>query len=118
MGQAAAQAADVLILTSDNPRSEEPGAIIAEVLEGVRAAGRAGDDGDVVVLADRRRGIARAIEMARAGDVVVVAGKGHEQGQELSQGRVIPFDDVEVTRDALHAHMAAQRRNRRAGTPA
>jgi UDP-N-acetylmuramoyl-L-alanyl-D-glutamate--2,6-diaminopimelate ligase len=92
MGRVASELSDVAILTSDNPRSEDPLAIIEEVLGGVV--------GEVEVEADRRAAIGRAIELAEAGDVVVVAGKGHEQGQEF-RDRTLPFDDREVAREAL-----------------
>jgi UDP-N-acetylmuramoyl-L-alanyl-D-glutamate--2,6-diaminopimelate ligase len=91
MGRIATELADVAIVTSDNPRSEEPDAIIAEILAGT---------GDAEVEPDRREAIARAVEAAEEGDVVVIAGKGHEQGQQFA-GRTIPFDDREVARDAL-----------------
>ena len=90
MGRVVAALADDAIVTSDNPRSEEPAAIAAEVVDGL----------DLEVELDRRRAIERALEAARDGDVVVVAGKGHEQGQEIA-GRKIPFDDREVARGAL-----------------
>ena len=99
MGRAAAEGADVVIVTSDNPRSEDPEAIIAQILAGVSR--------DVEVEVDRARAIARAVAAAREGDVVVIAGKGHEQGQELAGGRKVPFDDVEVAREALRARVAA-----------
>ena len=98
MGRIATELADVAIVTSDNPRSEEPDAIIAEILAGA---------GDAEVEADRREAIARAVEAAEEGDVVVIAGKGHEQGQQFADG-TIPFDDREVAREAL----------RRLGAPA
>jgi UDP-N-acetylmuramoyl-L-alanyl-D-glutamate--2,6-diaminopimelate ligase len=98
MGRIATQLADLAIVTSDNPRSEEPEAIIAEILEGA---------GEAEVQPDRREAIARAIATADEGDVVVIAGKGHEQGQQFAD-RTIPFDDREVARDAL----------RRLGAPA
>ena len=82
-----------MIVTSDNPRSEDPEAIIAEILEG---CGR-----DVEHEVDRRMAIERALDAAEPGDVVVIAGKGHEQGQEFEGGRKIPFDDVTVAREAL-----------------
>jgi UDP-N-acetylmuramoyl-L-alanyl-D-glutamate--2,6-diaminopimelate ligase len=94
MGRVASELADVALLTSDNPRSEDPDAIIAETLAGATA--------DVEVEPDRARAIARAIELARPGDVVVIAGKGHEQGQEIA-GRKLPFDDRVVAREALRA---------------
>jgi UDP-N-acetylmuramoyl-L-alanyl-D-glutamate--2,6-diaminopimelate ligase len=92
---AAAAAADVAILTSDNPRSEDPVTILDEVARGARTAGTAAQ---VVVELDRRAAIALALERARPGDVVLVAGKGHETTQEFAD-RVEPFDDrVEVAR--------------------
>ena len=93
MGAVAAELADVAIVTSDNPRSEDPEAIVAEVLAG------AGDRATAVV--DRHEAIAHAVALARPGDVVVVAGKGHEHGQEFAGGRREPFDDVAVARQAL-----------------
>ncbi len=90
MGQVVAELADVALVTSDNPRSEDPAAIAADVVDGL----------DLDVELDRRRAIERALESAREGDVVVIAGKGHEQGQEIG-GRKLPFDDREVARDAL-----------------
>jgi UDP-N-acetylmuramoyl-L-alanyl-D-glutamate--2,6-diaminopimelate ligase len=91
MGRIATDLADVAIVTSDNPRSEEPDAIIAEILAGA---------GGAEVEPDRREAIARAVEAADDGDVVVIAGKGHEQGQQFAD-RTIPFDDREVAREAL-----------------
>src|SRR4051794_33203244 len=88
MGAIAAREADVSFVTSDNPRSEDPEAIIAEILGGIDGAG------DVRVDPDRRAAIGAAIREARPGDVVVIAGKGHEQGQELAGGRKEPFDDA------------------------
>ncbi len=96
MGEISARLADRTIVTSDNPRSEQPDAIVDEILAGV-------DTGDVVAEVDRRAAIAQAIAEARPGDVVVIAGKGHEQGQELADGRKIPFDDVTVAREALRS---------------
>ncbi len=99
MGRLASELADVVIVTSDNPRSEEPQAIIDEIV--------AGAVGDVEVAPDRADAIARAIELAREGDVVLIAGKGAEQGQELAD-RTIPFDDREVARETLRALGAAR----------
>jgi UDP-N-acetylmuramoyl-L-alanyl-D-glutamate--2,6-diaminopimelate ligase len=99
MGEIARRLADRVIVTSDNPRSEDPEAIIGEILAG------AGDN--VEHDADRRRAIGRAIAEAGPGDVVVIAGKGHEQGQEFAGGRKIPFDDVTVAREALDGAPAA-----------
>ena len=97
MGAVAAQLADVVIVTSDNPRSEDPNAIMAEILEGVNAE-RA--DGPDHVLVDRREAIEIAIGEARAGDVVVIAGRGHETHQEFAD-HTEPFDDRVVARAAL-----------------
>jgi UDP-N-acetylmuramoyl-L-alanyl-D-glutamate--2,6-diaminopimelate ligase len=98
MGAIAARLADSVVVTSDNPRSEDPDAIIDEVLAGVPAGA-----GHVERRVDRRAAIARAVELAGAGDVVVIAGKGHERGQEFAGGRKEPFDDVEEARAALRA---------------
>ena len=100
MGAIAAREADVAIVTSDNPRSEDPDAIIAEIVAGID------DRAGVEVDADRRAAIRRAIELAEPGDVLVIAGKGHEQGQEFAGGRKEPFDDVAVAREALRATRA------------
>ncbi len=97
MGRIASELADVAIVTSDNPRSEEPEAIIAEIVAGA---------GNAEVEPDRREAIARAVEAAGDGDVVVIAGKGHEQGQQFAD-RTIPFDDREVAREALRRLGAA-----------
>jgi UDP-N-acetylmuramoyl-L-alanyl-D-glutamate--2,6-diaminopimelate ligase len=102
MGEIGARLADVAIVTSDNPRSEEPEAIIAEILGGMERARHIGAP-PAMALVDRRAAIDRAIETARPGDVVVIAGKGHEQGQEFAGGHKIPFDDVTVAREALRA---------------
>jgi UDP-N-acetylmuramoyl-L-alanyl-D-glutamate--2,6-diaminopimelate ligase len=93
MGEVAVRLADRVIVTSDNPRSEAPEAIIQEILVGTGS----GVEHD----ADRREAIAQAIAGAQAGDVVVIAGKGHEQGQEFEAGRKLPFDDVTVAREVL-----------------
>jgi UDP-N-acetylmuramoyl-L-alanyl-D-glutamate--2,6-diaminopimelate ligase len=92
MGRIAAELSDVPIVTSDNPRSEDPLAIIEEILGGMTA--------DPEVEPDRRAAIEQAIQRAREGDLVVIAGKGHEQGQEFAD-RKVPFDDREVAREAL-----------------
>ena len=93
MGRIAEDLADVPILTSDNPRSEDPEAILHEVLGGMSERAEA--------IVDRREAIGAAVERAQPGDVVVIAGKGHEQGQEFANGHKVPFDDVEVAREAL-----------------
>ena len=100
MGEIAVRLADRVIVTSDNPRSEDPEAIIKEILVGTGP--------DTEHDADRRAAIHTAIAGARPGDVVVIAGKGHEQGQEFAGGRKIPFDDVSVAREALEGALAAR----------
>jgi UDP-N-acetylmuramoyl-L-alanyl-D-glutamate--2,6-diaminopimelate ligase len=99
MGEIAVRLADRVIVTSDNPRSEDPEAIIEEILVG--AGPHAEHD------ADRRAAIQTAIAGARPGDVVVIAGKGHEQGQEFEGGRKIPFDDITIARETLEAVLTA-----------
>ena len=96
MGRVARRLADVVIVTSDNPRSEDPEAIIAEIMDGVPMDAEP----------DRRAAIERAVSLARAGDVVVIAGKGHEQGQQFAD-RTLPFDDRTVAREALAGLPAA-----------
>jgi len=96
---AAAAAADAVVLTSDNPRSEDPNTILSEVLAG------AGSAAALDVIVDRRAAIASAISRAAPGDAVLILGKGHETGQEAA-GVVTPFDDVVIAREALAARMA------------
>jgi UDP-N-acetylmuramoyl-L-alanyl-D-glutamate--2,6-diaminopimelate ligase len=105
MGEVADRLADVAIVTSDNPRSEDPEAIIDQIFTGIGRPGAApGSASGAQRVTDRRAAIGAAIGGAQPGDVVVIAGKGHEQGQELAGGRKIPFDDVAVAREALLAH--------------
>jgi UDP-N-acetylmuramoyl-L-alanyl-D-glutamate--2,6-diaminopimelate ligase len=103
MGEISARLADVSIVTSDNPRSEDPEAIIAEILAGTARAQGA----RVESIADRRAAIAQAVALASAGDVLVIAGKGHEQGQEFADGRKLPFDDATVAAEALDGREAS-----------
>jgi UDP-N-acetylmuramoyl-L-alanyl-D-glutamate--2,6-diaminopimelate ligase len=103
MGEAARRLADHVIVTSDNPRSEDPDAIIAAIVAGAKTAERAGARSELEVEPDRRLAIERAVKLANDGDIVVIAGKGHEQGQEFENGRKVPFDDREVAREALRA---------------
>jgi len=105
MGAAAARLADIAILTSDNPRSEDPLAILAEMLSGAVGVPQP-DRGQVLVQPDRAAAIGAAIAEADKGDVVVIAGKGHEHGQYVG-GSVIPFDDREVAAAALRDRVAA-----------
>jgi UDP-N-acetylmuramoyl-L-alanyl-D-glutamate--2,6-diaminopimelate ligase len=97
MGRAVSAGADVAVLTNDNPRSEAPQAIADAVLTGFAAGGAA-----VVVELDRRAAIAQALAQATAGDVVLIAGKGHETGQTAGD-TTVPFDDRAVARDELRA---------------
>jgi UDP-N-acetylmuramoyl-L-alanyl-D-glutamate--2,6-diaminopimelate ligase len=95
MGEAAGRGSDLVVLTSDNPRSEDPLAIMNDVLPGLQRAGT-----QYVLEPDRRKAIAAAIDAARNNDIVLIAGKGHEKTQ-TSRAGVVPFDDVEVAREAL-----------------
>ncbi|HEY4315951.1 MAG TPA: UDP-N-acetylmuramoyl-L-alanyl-D-glutamate--2,6-diaminopimelate ligase [Actinomycetes bacterium] len=102
MGAIAARGADVVVLTSDNPRAEDPAAILVAVHQGAEQARADGARGEVLVEVDRRSAIRTAVGLAGPSDVVVVAGKGHEQGQETN-GVVTPFDDRVELRAALQA---------------
>jgi UDP-N-acetylmuramoyl-L-alanyl-D-glutamate--2,6-diaminopimelate ligase len=102
MGREAEKTADLLFVTSDNPRSEDPLAIIAEITAGLQAPEAA------KVEPDRRRAIAQAVSDARGGDVVVILGKGHESGQEFAT-HTMPFDDREVAREELSALLGGRR---------
>ena len=101
MGAAAARLADLVIVTSDNPRSEDPVAIIDQILAGAEGSA------NVVVDPDRASAISAAVANARQGDIVVIAGKGHERGQEVG-GRVLPFDDVEAARSAIERILSSR----------
>src|SRR2546427_5989089 len=109
--RSAGRLSDLIVITSDNPRSEDPMRIIEEVQRGItpdtrRASAGSGSAGGrdsgrrVLTIVDRREAIAKAIELARPGDLVLVAGKGHEKYQVIGD-RVLPFDDVAVAREAL-----------------
>jgi UDP-N-acetylmuramoyl-L-alanyl-D-glutamate--2,6-diaminopimelate ligase len=99
MGKVAAELADLVVVTDDNPRSEDPAAIRREILAGTA---QAGSPAQVVEVADRREAIRHAVGWARTGDVVVIAGKGHETGQRGAT-EVRPFDDRVELADALAA---------------
>ncbi|MBI4168588.1 MAG: UDP-N-acetylmuramoyl-L-alanyl-D-glutamate--2,6-diaminopimelate ligase [Acidobacteria bacterium] len=113
MGFAAAEGSDLVVVTSDNPRGEDPQAIIEEILPGVRQA-QAGDERGAldparcVVIPDRKEAIRRALSLAATGECVVIAGKGHETYQIL-RDRTVPFDDREVARDLLKRRPAKER---------
>ncbi|HEX3392568.1 MAG TPA: UDP-N-acetylmuramoyl-L-alanyl-D-glutamate--2,6-diaminopimelate ligase [Solirubrobacteraceae bacterium] len=120
MGEIGARLADVLLVTSDNPRSEQPEAIVAEIMAGAEHADRPPHAAPVQVQVDRRAAIEQAVGLARDGDVLVIAGKGHEQGQEFASGVKLPFDDVSVAREVLRCRRLSDRGERRPGeaTPA
>jgi len=104
MGRAAGEGSDLVVLTSDNPRSEEPKAILDEAYQGVKATAS-----ECVVEIDRAAAIEKAIRAAKVGDIVLIAGKGHEKVQILKDGTV-PFDDVEVAAGALAKLKAKEER--------
>jgi UDP-N-acetylmuramoyl-L-alanyl-D-glutamate--2,6-diaminopimelate ligase len=99
MGMVAARLSDVVVITSDNPRGEDPARIIEEVKRGAAPETRQGG-AEVLTIVDRREAIAQAVARAADGDVVLIVGKGHEKYQEIG-GRVLPFDEVAIARDAL-----------------
>ncbi|MFI5178510.1 MAG: UDP-N-acetylmuramoyl-L-alanyl-D-glutamate--2,6-diaminopimelate ligase, partial [Vicinamibacterales bacterium] len=99
MGAVAGRLSDVIVITSDNPRSEDPARIIEEIRLGMTPDTLRGDQ-RMLAIVDRRAAIAKAVELARPGDLVLVAGKGHEKYQVIGD-RVLPFDDVAVAREAL-----------------
>jgi UDP-N-acetylmuramoyl-L-alanyl-D-glutamate--2,6-diaminopimelate ligase len=105
MGAVAARMSDAVVLTSDNPRSEPPEAILEEIQRGMN--GRRADQRHVI--SDRREAIARALSLAEPGDVVVIAGKGHET-QQVLRDRSVPFDDRQVARDLLAPRTTGRRR--------
>lgn len=115
MGAVAGRLSDIVVVTSDNPRGEDPAAIIDEVLRGIPGAAAARGarpvtGPEVLTLVDRREAIARAVERARSGDLVIVAGKGHEKTQVIG-ARELPFDDVAVAREALARRPSRERVN-------
>ncbi len=110
MGAVAARLSDVVILTSDNPRGEDPDRIIDEIQRGIAAGSQrsSAKAPQVLTITDRRAAIDRAVKDARAGDLVLIAGKGHERTQTIGT-RVLPFDDVEVARGALARRRSGSR---------
>jgi len=103
MGKIASLLADVLIVTSDNPRTEDPIAIMKDIEAGIREAGT--EESRYTMIADRRQAIEKAVEMASAGDVVLIAGKGHETYQIIG-GVIHDFDDRLVARAAIRSRLA------------
>ncbi len=109
MGMVAARLSDVVIVTSDNPRSEDPARILDDIRRGITPASHAGRHVDVMSIVDRGEAIDHAVSQARSGDFVLVAGKGHEKYQQIGD-RVLPFDDVAVARAALGRRRAKRTR--------
>ena len=107
MGMVAARLSDVVVITSDNPRSEDPARIIEEAKRGAEREVRGGAP-ELLTIVDRREAIQDAVRRAAAGDVVLIAGKGHEKYQEIG-GRVLPFDDAAIAREALAARRVKSR---------
>jgi UDP-N-acetylmuramoyl-L-alanyl-D-glutamate--2,6-diaminopimelate ligase len=107
MGMVAARLSDIVVITSDNPRGEDPARIIEEVRLGADPEMRQ-SRAEVLTIVDRREAIVQAVRRAEPGDVVLVAGKGHEKYQEVG-GRTHPFDDVAVAREALQSRRAKSR---------
>jgi len=115
MGAVAARLSDLVVITSDNPRSEDPNQIIEEIKRGIVVpadrtppGGTAAKSTPHVAIVDRKAAIERAIREAAAGDLVLIAGKGHEKYQVIGE-RTLPFDDVEVARAALARRRAGSR---------
>jgi UDP-N-acetylmuramoyl-L-alanyl-D-glutamate--2,6-diaminopimelate ligase len=109
MGMVATRLSDVVIITSDNPRSEEPGRIIEDIRRGITPDAKGQRPSEVTAIEDRADAIRRAVSMATSGDLVLVAGKGHEKTQHIGT-EVLPFDDVAVSREALAARRARKGR--------
>jgi UDP-N-acetylmuramoyl-L-alanyl-D-glutamate--2,6-diaminopimelate ligase len=111
MGAVAARLSDVVIVTSDNPRTEDPARIIDEIKRGLPGGERNGVRSagpEVLTIVDRRAAIERAVDVSRAGDLILIAGKGHEKYQVIGT-RVLPFDDVAVAREALQKRRSRSR---------
>jgi UDP-N-acetylmuramoyl-L-alanyl-D-glutamate--2,6-diaminopimelate ligase len=108
MGMVAARLSDIVVITSDNPRSEDPARILEEIERGIPAGSQSSSRAPIVEsIVDRAVAIDRAVAMAAPGDVVLIAGKGHEKYQQVGD-RVLPFDDGEVARVALTKRRAPQ----------
>ena len=114
MGAVAGRLSDLIVITSDNPRSEDPNRIIEEIQRGITPDTRRDAAQRLLTIVDRKAAIAKAIELARPGDVVLVAGKGHEKYQVIGD-RTLPFDDVAVAREALARRRTSGRASRNDG---
>jgi UDP-N-acetylmuramoyl-L-alanyl-D-glutamate--2,6-diaminopimelate ligase len=112
MGAVASRLSDVIVMTSDNPRSEDPQRILDEIQRGITADTRKDAAQQLLTIVDRRAAITKAIEVAKPGDLILIAGKGHEKYQVIGD-KTLPFDDVAVARDAL----ARRRTNSGPSTP-
>jgi len=112
MGAVASRLSDLIVITSDNPRSEDPSRIIEEIQRGITPDTRRDAAQGMLAIVDRRQAIVRAIELAKAGDLVLVAGKGHEKYQVIGD-RTLPFDDVAVAREALSKRTGSASYDRR-----
>jgi len=112
MGAVASRLSDLVVITSDNPRSEDPNKIIEDIQRGITPDTRRDSAQRVLAIVDRRQAIGRAIELANAGDLVLVAGKGHEKYQVIGD-RTLPFDDVAVAREALSRRTGSASYDRR-----
>jgi UDP-N-acetylmuramoyl-L-alanyl-D-glutamate--2,6-diaminopimelate ligase len=115
MGAVAGRLSDVVIVTSDNPRTEDPAAIIDEVLRGIPGSAdrgarsaRPSRSPEVLAIVDRSDALTKAVDLARPGDLVIIAGKGHEKTQVIGD-RELPFDDAAVSREALVRRRSRQR---------
>ncbi|VAV88481.1 UDP-N-acetylmuramoylalanyl-D-glutamate--2,6-diaminopimelate ligase, partial [hydrothermal vent metagenome] len=104
MGKVASEMSDITIVTDDNPRGEDPAAIRKDIMAGIK---------DALDIGDRRKAIARAIKIAGAEDIILLAGKGHETGQIIGD-RTIPFDDVEIARECAREQTSKQTSERAA----
>ena len=100
MGAVAGRLSDLIVITSDNPRSEDPARIIEEIQRGLTPDTRRDSTQRLLTIADRQEAIAKAIDLARPGDLVLIAGKGHEKYQVIGD-KSLPFDDVAIAREAL-----------------
>ena len=107
MGMVAARLSDVVVITSDNPRTEDPHRIIDEVNLGAQQE-RLQRGAEVLTMVDRRSAILHAVGQAASGDVVLIAGKGHEKYQEIA-GELVPLDDVVIAHEALEARRLRSR---------